>query len=335
MNRFSGCKTWNDLYVVFESEDVVDYTSLTAEELERVALVFDANRPDDIDMPDVPLTEAGYTFVWNVVTDVIETIMKEENTMTNANTTTNGAQGTGFEDIRKIFNETKQSFVKNVTTTANRTKEQYVQQVDESFNTVKGAVVGIAGKLSDIIGYKALEQDILGIIEAGGEHRDLGLMAEDIVKRIDNEVELLMAWGDEESLKKAMELKAATETERGKNIFESLISGLIWGVKWVAKKLRHLFQVDNEKSLIGAVCRSLAGIVAVLREGVKLVWHTGKFLASFVIAGAIKLGAWVFNTVKSVIEKAKNWVTKKDEVIDEEDFEVEDFEDEFEAEEIQ
>lgn len=333
MNRFSSCKNLRDLCNVFMTGEVTDFVSLTEEEAERVVSVFEANKPENIEMPELPLTEAGYNLIWNVSVDIIN---KEDEAMKANTTTTNRAQETtGFEDIRKIFNETKQSFVKNVTTTANRTKEQYVQQVDESFNTVKGAVVGIAGKLSDIIGYKALEQDILGIIEAGGEHRDLGLMAEDIVKRIDNEVKLLMAWGDEESLKKAMELKAATETERGKNIFESLISGLIWGVKWVAKKLRHLFQVDNEKSLIGAVCRSLAGIVAVLREGVKLVWHTGKFLASFVIAGAIKLGAWVFNTVKSVVEKAKNWLTKKDEVIDEEDIEVEDFEDDFEGEDIQ
>lgn len=71
-NRFENCKTLGDLYNIFATEDVFEYNKLTDEELDRVALVFEANKPDKVDMPDTPLTVAGYTFVWNVTVDTVD-----------------------------------------------------------------------------------------------------------------------------------------------------------------------------------------------------------------------------------------------------------------------
>lgn len=320
-NRFLNCKNFKDLYHVFETEEVVEFHSLTEEELARVARVFEANMPEGAVLPVIPLNEQGYAYIWNTVVNTVEAEninveeeMEEEVMTENKN---NGTMENNFAEFKGLLKEATETMFKGVQVKAGKTKEAYVNQVDESFNVVKGALVTGAKKLSDILGYKALEEDVLGIIEAGGEKGDLCEMAAEVVKRIDAEIELLKAWGNEESLKKAMTLEAATKDERGKSIFESLIAGLIWGAKWVTKKLRQWFQVDNEKSIIGAICRSLSGLVAVLREGAKLVWHTAKFAVSFVVGAAIKIGVWVFRTVKSVVEKVKGWFDKKDEVIEE------------------
>lgn len=84
LNRFEKAKTLSDLYNVFATEDgVQEYANLSNEELERVAIVFEANIPERTDMPDVPLTKAGYTYIWNVVVEEVETatIDNEEENM--------------------------------------------------------------------------------------------------------------------------------------------------------------------------------------------------------------------------------------------------------------
>lgn len=78
MNRFSGCKTLGDLYTVFNNADVFDYNSLTQEELDRVATVFEANIPDKANMPDRPLTKAGYELIWNVTIETVEAFINRE-----------------------------------------------------------------------------------------------------------------------------------------------------------------------------------------------------------------------------------------------------------------
>lgn len=86
MNRFVGVKTLGQLYNVFDAEDVVDYSNLTADELETVANVFEANIPDKVSMPDRPLTEAGYTLIWNVTVETVEAfINKATETINNTN----------------------------------------------------------------------------------------------------------------------------------------------------------------------------------------------------------------------------------------------------------
>lgn len=77
MNRFASCKNLKDLYVAFE-EGVLEYNVLTDEELDRLASVFEANLPEKVDMPDRPLTEAGYTLIWNVTVDIVESEYKKE-----------------------------------------------------------------------------------------------------------------------------------------------------------------------------------------------------------------------------------------------------------------
>lgn len=346
-NRFQECKTLVDLYNVFATEKGIEnFNTLSNDEIEKLLAVFEVNTSSPLSMPDVPLTESGYTYVWNAVVETVDKTNKEnmEGSVMkdNNNATTNTNTNKEDEAMKKAMNEMNQrsgirqlvkgakvKLVKSVVSGANKTKEQYIDENQESVNTVMGAAVTIATKTADFLGYNTLKDDLLGIIEAGGESKDLFRMAEEFRKRVDAEVELLIAWGDEESLKKAMELKAETEDERGKSFIESLVAGLIWAAKWLAKKLRQWFQVENEKSVIGAICRSLSGFVSVLREGVKLAWNTAKYILSFPAAVLIRVGQWIVNAIKSLFEKAKGWFQKKDEVIAEEELEdIEEFEDE-------
>ena len=354
-NAFSGCKTIGDLYKVFnrhiDSPDLyeeVSFDTATNDELERLADVFEAN-VSTVDMPDTPLDISGFNHIKdfvnakvNDVIDNIETENMEDSVMKDKTNATKTNINVEDEAMKKAMNEMNQrsgirqlvkgakvKLVKSVVSGANKTKEQDIDENQESVNTVMGAAVTIATKTADFLGYNTLKDDLLGIIEAGGESKDLFRMAEEFRKRVDAEVELLIAWGDEESLKKAMELKAETEDERGKSFIESLVAGLIWAAKWLAKKLRQWFQVENEKSVIGAICRSLSGFVSVLREGVKLAWNTAKYILSFPAAVLIRVGQWIVNAIKSLFEKAKGWFQKKDEVIAEEELEdIEEFEDE-------
>lgn len=112
-NRFSNCKTLKDLYAVFNSADVFDYSTLSKEELNRVATVFEANLLKGMDMPDTPLTKAGYTYIWNVVVEEVETETStegmEEDTMetntTKTNETINDANVNMEDKTMKNINE--------------------------------------------------------------------------------------------------------------------------------------------------------------------------------------------------------------------------------------
>ena len=113
-------------------------------------------------------------------------------------------------------------------------------------------------------------------------------------------------------------------------------STVVWVAKKVTRKLRTWFHVDDEKSVIGSICRSIAGFAGILRAGAKIVWNTAKFTVSFLIAGAIKVADFIYRTIKTLVIKIKAFVvdkysklTKKDE---EEDF-FDDFEDDFFADE--
>ena len=86
LNRFEKVKTLSDLYNVFATEEgVQEYVNLSDEELERIAIVFEANIPEKVDMPDVPLTKAGYNYIWNVVVEEVETNDNEDNEEENEN----------------------------------------------------------------------------------------------------------------------------------------------------------------------------------------------------------------------------------------------------------
>lgn len=262
----------------------------------------------------------------NVVVEgvVVENVEnKEEKVMRSVKENMVGA----VEEMMGKFTEAKE----NIKVGAGETKEEYFDKVDDSLNVMKGALGNILNTLDGVLGYTVLKNSILDIMEAGSG-KNLFKMAKRCRELIEEEIENLEFWGDEESLKKATQLKALTEGARGKSVFEAFASGCIWVAKKVARKLRKWFHVDDEKSVIGSICRSISGFAGILRAGVKLVWNTTKFAVSFVVAGVIKVADFVFRTIKTLVSNIKafavdkyNKLTNKDV---EEDFE-EDLDDDF------
>lgn len=320
-NRFGTCKTLADLYAVFNNEDVVDYTNLTQDELERVALVFEANRPDGIDMPDTPLTEAGYTFVWNVTVDTVETIIKneEEKVMTG---TVKGNVNAAVEEMMGKFAQAKS----NIKAQAGETAEEYIERVDDSLNVVKGAFGNVLGILDNGLGYTAFKNSILEVIEAGqyGDSKhDIFKMAKkcrELTEKYIQKVELLGNPDDAQKLKELM------EGLNGESIFTMFFSTVYWMGKKVARKLRKWFQVDEEKSVIGAICRSLSGFASILRAGITLIWNTAKFAVSFIAAGVILVADVIVKAITTLVRKVKGWIADRR-------LEAEDLEEEFEEDE--
>ena len=356
---------------MFSNEDVADYTNLTSEELDRVAAVFEANAPDRITIPDRPLTEAGYTLIWNVTVDMVESYVnkvsetintteeKEESVMrtenntatSNYNETTNKeevAMGTVKEvkeNVSAAVEEMMDKFAQakeNIKLNAGETKEEFIEKTDDSLNVMKGALGTVLNVLDTVLGYSMIKNSILSIMEAGTDgkssKKDLFKMAKKCREEIEFEIEELLEFGDEEDFKKAVQLKALIGEDgevysRSKNIFEAFVSGCIWIAKKVTRKLRKWFQVDEEKSVIGAICRSIAGFVGVLKAGVQIVWNAVKFAASFIISGAILIIDAIVHAVKSIVSKFKDWISKKGQKVEDDEFDELDEELEFEIEE--
>lgn len=329
-NRFTNCKTFEDLYSKFsEIQDICDYNNVSADELETVAKVFEAH-VEPREMPDVPLTDKGYEYIWNYTIDTIENVLeeKEDVTMLNDTTKTNETvdgveKGTG--DIMTKFNEKLKEAKINLTTGTKITNEEFVEKTDESFNTLKEAFGNVLNALDNVLGYSTLKGAILDMMEAsmpnGSSREDIFKMAAKCRELIDNEVKRLQKWGGEKSLKKALQLKALTEDERGKSVFESFASGIIWVVEKLFDKVKIEDQKER-KGIFSSICKGLSAFARVLKAGVTIVWNAVKFVGSFVISGIVIISEIIYKAVKTAVEKVKDWATKKDNFI--EDFEDDD-----------
>ena len=239
-----------------------------------------------------------------------ETIMKE---------TFTGNMESAVEEVFSKFDTAKE----NINVNAGETREEYIDKVDNSLNVMKGALGDIINTLDNVFGFSVLKHNILDIIKegtvGGSSKKDLFGMARRCRALIEEEIELLEIWGTEKSFKDAVTLKALIGDERGKSIFEAFVSGVIWIGKKVNRKLHDWFNVDDEKSVIASISKSIAGFVGILRTGVKLVWNATKFAVSFVIAGAIKIADIVYRAIKSFVSKIKNWAVAKYEKLTDED----------------
>ena len=300
---------------------------------------------DCLDIPTDIKDEASYL----VALAELESIIKEEesdmennnvvveeavNTTNNTNNkeekvmrTVKENMSVAVEEMMGKFSEAKE----NIKVNAGETKEEYFDKVDDSLNTMKSALGSVLDTLDGVLGFTVLKHSILDIIEAGTQgkssKKDLFKMAKRCRELIEEEIENLEFWGDEKSFKKAIQLKALTEGVRGKSIFEAFVSGCIWIGKKVARKLRTWFHVDDEKSVIGSICRSISGFVGILRAGAKIVWNTTKFAVSFLVAGVIKVATAVISVFKTLFDKAKAFIIEKlnNNEYDDDDFDEDDY----------
>ena len=304
---------------------------------------------DCLDIPTDIKDEASYL----VALAELESIIKEESDMENnnvvvekvtveTNNTNNKEEkvmGTVKENMVGAVEEMMGKFAEakeNIKVNAGETKEEYFDKVDDSLNVMKGALGNVLGTLDGVLGYTVLKNSIIDMMEAGSDDKTSGKSLFKMARRcrelIEEEIENLEFWGDEESLKKAVQLKALTEGARGKSIFEAFVSGCIWIAKKVTRKLRAWFHVDDEKSVMGNICRSIAGFAGILRAGIKLVWNTAKFAVSFVVAGVIKVADFVFRTIRTLVSNIKTFVVDKYNKLTNKDIE-DDFEDDYFADE--
>lgn len=300
---------------------------------------------DCLDIPTDIKDEASYL----VALAELESIIKEESDMENNNVVvekvtveTNNINNKeekvmetvkenmvgAVEEMMGKFAEAKE----NIKVNAGETKEEYFDKVDDSLNVMKGALGNVLGTLDGVLGYTVLKNSIIDMMEAGSDGKTSGKSLFKMARRcrelIEEEIENLEFWGDEESLKKAIQLKALTEGARGKSIFEAFVSGCIWIAKKVTRKLRAWFHVDDEKSVMGSICRSVAGFAGILRAGIKLVWNTAKFAVSFIVAGVIKVADFIYRAIKTLVVKIKEFAVEKYEQLTNKDIE-DDFEDDY------
>lgn len=320
-NRFERCSTLKDLYERF-NDDTREYSNVSVAELETIAKVFSAN-VDVREMPDVPLTDKGYTYIWNYVVDTVEQEGKAmTNTNLNPNETINNTPSkevTVMEEnkVKAAVNEMMGKFQEakeNLKVEAGQTREEFVEKTDESLNIMKDALGNTLGVLDNLLGYSVLKDAILDMMDAsmtnGSSKKDLFKMARKCRELIEDEIQNLLYWGDEESFRKAIQLKAIAQYDRDKSIFEAFASGVVWIAKKVFRKLN--IQSDSEKKgIFASICKGISSFAKVIKAGVKIVWNAVKFAASFMVSGIVIIADFIYHAIKTAVEKLKDWSSKK------------------------
>ena len=245
----------------------------------------------------------------------------------------------GFSKVKEAFNNfknTSKDSMRNIMNDANRTKERYIDETDEDFNNIKDSFIGVLNSIGEITGLSTFVDTINAIIEAGTDgktsKKDLFKMAEKCSECIEEEIEFIKDCGDEEDLKRVLTLKSSIENGRGKNIFEMFAAVCVWIANKITAKFASWGAKGQEKNVFGTICRSIAKVASLLRSGVSIIFKTGKFIASFVVAGIIKIGDIVFRAIRSLYNSIKKFIVNKINPDIEDDFE-ECIEDDFFADE--
>ena len=225
--------------------------------------------------------------------------------------------------VMESFEEAKDSIKIN----DGETVEESINKTDDALNKLKGGLSDIIEGIDQALGLSLLKNGLLAILEASNEATSassFNKMASKCRELINEEIENLEFWGNSDSIKKAVQLRALTEDERGKCVFESFASSCIYIGKKLVKRFRKWFDNTDEKSVWRTIGRGIGAIVPMLKKGIKFVWNATEFVVSYAVAGAIKITEYLFNAVKSLASKAKNWVAVKGEKLkaDTEDKEV-------------
>lgn len=219
------------------------------------------------------------------------------------------------------------------------TTEEWTERMDGAFNQVKAEFANIFHIMGNVFGYTRLRDDIIQILEASmkGEATEGSLKkASKKVQELTKEhIDFIMEYGNEDSIKKALAFKELIENG-DRNIFEALISGIIYVSKKVNKKLRKIFKIEDDTTLLQACCNGFIALIGKLREG--FTWAAGhvKNILSLLVAGSIKLGSLIVSTIKYgfglLAAKCKsvwnNWKAKRFES------ELDEFEDDFDDEDL-
>lgn len=330
LNRFEKCKNFKDLYNVFANVEGVDnFNNLTEAELERVAVVFEANLPVNAVLPVVPLNDKGYMYIWNVVVEEVETepIPDEE---VYFNDEDEMEEDTMSETINVTVNETMEGeeMKETINETAATTEEVKAAQaakefIDNQAEKVTEAVKKVAGKVGEIEetlkelngmnseeAEKVIEEkatEILGKIKAGAT-KMLGNINKLLILDEDNEKAVSKYKADQKTLSELVDVidTAIHSKDTAWSKFKTI-------VKAIASYLLKL--VLKAASLVLKVAFTLT--VGLIKIGATAVVTTGKVVSTLnkeVVKPTVKAGknAWATHKANK-IEKAKATIKEAEE----------------------
>ena len=224
----------------------------------------------------------------------------------------NNNMADAVKKVMESFEEAKDSVKIN----DGETVEESIDKTDDALNKLKGGLSEIINGIDQALGLSLLKNSLLAILETSNEATSassFNKMASKCRELINEEIENLEFWGNSDSLKKAAQLKALTEDERGKCVFESFASACIYIGKKIVKRFKKWFNNTDEKSVWRTIGKGIGAIVPILKKGIKYVWNATEFAISYAVAGVLKATEYLFNAVKSLASKAKNWVAVKGE----------------------
>ena len=350
-NRFTNCKNFRDLYNVF-CENPVNYDALLQDELDRIAIVFEANIPANIDMPDVPLTEAGYKYIWDVVVDTIDANDKEECVMNNTNVNQSKLDQATEDILRKMMEDDSMSKDIKVKVTVNNAinniknakssakvhlgddKEAFVNRCDDAINDIKNNINPILTIIDDALGLSVLKERICSImydtLDGTKSKNGFFKMAEECRKATENMIKSIAIADPDDKLGKVAALRyiIGEDAEGNKiigtqSIWEAFAKSIVWICKKIHRKLTKWFSVNEEENIFGAVGASIAGVFAtvgnIAKNIAKVVGTLITFVGSYIVAGVIKITQIVVTAFKWVVSKIKGWIEAAKDKLDQSD----------------
>ena len=306
-NRFENCQSLTDVKNVITNSNVT-FATLSAEELATVNTLFKCVMPDND-------THIKDSFDYD---RVVEAIFKNKNEEDNKMSMKSEIKTNLNLATQELFGKLEAA-KKAVKVEAGQTYEQYVDKVDDSLNIVKGAFGQALDFIDKQLGFTVLKHNILGIIESGKNienPKKWSAMAKTCRDQVDAFIYKVETLGDPTKAKKLKELIGTMEDE---DIFTKFFTTIKYITEKVTEKLRKWFKIDDEKSVVGAIARSIVGFAGLLKAGLQIVWSATGFVVSFIVAGAIQVVSWIVNAVRDLCSKFKNWDSKKNEPVPLED----------------
>lgn len=330
------------MYNVFSNEEgIQDFNNLSEEELDRIAIVFEANLPKGAVLPVTPLSEKSYVYIWNVTVEEVETApIPDEEVVTDNN---DFMKALLEEEAKKMGDSTmgnkeKAKNVVNVTIENMKNaaksakvhvgddKETFVNRCDKAINDVKNSMEPVLMFLDKTLGFNALKEEICGIMydTLGNVKSKNGFfkMANKCRKAIEDKIEILSIIDPDDEFGKIASLKqlvgynsiTAEEEYVDQTIWMSFAKSLVWACKKAARCLRRWFGVDAENNILGvtgaAIAQTFAKVGNVIKNAAKIAGNFLLFVGSYAVAGTIALVNFVIKAVKFVAEKIKGWSAK-------------------------
>lgn len=307
VNRFVNCQTLADVKEIIDNG--VTFSTLSAEEIETINTLFKCIMPDS----GICIKNS---FDYERVVELISKNIKEEGiNMSNVSVLKSSEIKTNLELATEELKKKCEFAKEAIKLEANTAYGDYVSKVDGSLNIVKGAFGQVLDFLDKQLGFTVLKYNILGILESGKNIKNpekWGAMAKTCRDQVDKFIYKVETLGDPAKARKLRELIGAM---KGEDIFTRFFATIEWITGRVIEKLRTWSNMDDEKSVVGAIARSIAGFAGLIKAGLQIVWSAVGFVASFIVAGAIQIASWVVNAVHDLVSKVEGWESKKNEPI--------------------